>query len=382
VDASPTVAAVSADATSDACLGAAPGAAAAESTASGETRSIDRTRLMSVLGGVDPGAGPASEPWKRLAARALEGEPPDRDTARALLRASGRELGDALGAAFTVRARHFGRRVKVCILENARSGLCPEDCHYCSQSAVSTADIERYPLRSTARLVAAARRAEAAGARRFCMVVSARGPSDRDIDRFAAAARAIRTACTLEICVSAGLMNLDQARRLREAGVGWVNHNLNTSRRFYPEICGTHTYDDRLETLRNVRAAGLATCSGVIMGMGETDDDLIDAAEALRAMAVESLPVNFLHPIPGTPLEEQPTPTVERALAGLCLFRLFNPASDIRAAGGRERTLGPYQPLALYAATSIFAEGYLTTPGQAADGAHAMVAAMGFAVEP
>jgi len=358
--------------------GAGPGGAASTEV---DGQGIDRARLVGVLGGIDPETEVLSEPYARVAARALEGVPPDRETARALLRARGSELGHALGAAFAVRALHFARRVKICILENGRSGLCPEDCHYCSQSAVSTADIEQYPLRSAARLVAAARRAQAAGARRFCMVVSGRGPSDRDIDRFAAAARAVRAACNLEICVSAGLMSLEQARRLRDAGVGWVNHNLNTSRRFYPEICSTHTYDDRVETLRNVRTAGLATCSGVIMGMGETDDDLIDAAEALRTITVDSLPVNFLHPIAGTPLEGRAGPTVERALAGLCLFRFFNPTSDIRAAGGRERTLGAYQPLALYAATSIFAEGYLTTPGQAADGAHAMVAAMGFTVD-
>jgi biotin synthase len=342
---------------------------------------VDRGRLIAYLGGVDPETAPLSGPYARMAADALGDAAPDRQTARALLQARGGELGHALRAAFAVRARHFARRVKVCILENARSGLCPEDCHYCSQSAISTADIERYPLRSVARLVGAARRAQEAGARRFCMVVSGRGPSEGDIERFAAAARAVRAACKLEICVSAGLMSVEQARRLREAGVGWVNHNLNTSRRFYPEICGTHSYDDRVETLRNVRQAGLATCSGVIMGMGETDDDLIDAAEALRSIGVESLPVNFLHPIGGTLLEGRAGPTAERALAGLCLFRFFNPTSDIRAAGGRERTLGSYQPLALYAATSIFADGYLTTPGQAADAARAMVGAMGFTVE-
>jgi len=368
---------MSAEGASEATVGASSGAADPGALRGG----ADRARLLDVLGGVDPETVSLSATYGRLAADALEGRAPDRATSRAVLRARGGELGHALGAAFAVRARHFARRVKICILENARSGLCPEDCHYCSQSAVSTADIDKYPLRSAARLVAAARRAEAAGARRFCMVVSGRGPSDADIDRFAAAARAVRATCDLEVCVSAGLMTLPQAQRLREAGVGWVNHNLNTSRRFYPEICATHTYDDRVETLRNVRRAGLATCSGVIMGMGETDDDLIDTAESLRAIAVDSLPVNFLHPIDGTPLEGRPGPTVERALAGLCLFRLFNPASDIRAAGGRERALGAYQPLALYAATSIFAEGYLTTPGQPAGGAHAMVAAMGFDVD-
>jgi biotin synthase len=336
---------------------------------------------MDLVGGIEPGRDVLPEEYAVLAARALDGTPPDRATARRVLQATGRELGHTLGAAFVVRERYYGRRVKICILENARSGLCPEDCHYCSQSAVSSADIEKYPLRSAARLVEAARRAQAAGARRFCMVVSGRGPSDADIERFAAAAQAVRAGCDLEICVSAGLMSLAQARRLRDAGVGWVNHNLNTSERFYPEICRTHTYGDRLETLRNVRAAGLATCSGVIMGMGESDDDLVDAAESLRAIGVESLPVNFLHAIDGTPLAERPVLPPERALAGLCLFRLFNPSSDIRAAGGRERTLGPYQGLALYAANSIFADGYLTTPGQPAGGAQAMVDALGFTLE-
>ncbi len=343
---------------------------------------IDWTALRRVLGGTDPAAGPPQPgPYAALAAAALGGEPPARETARLLLGATGRGLFHLLGAAFAVREPHFGRRVTICVLENARSGLCPEDCHYCSQSEVSTADIDRYRLRSASRLVAAARRAAAAGARRFCMVVSGRGPSDADIERFSEVARTVRAECDLELCVSAGLMNVAQARRLRAAGVGFVNHNLNTSRRHYPAICTTHTYEDRVETLRNARAAGIALCWGVIMGLGENDDDLVEAAEALRALEVESLPVNFLHPIEGTPLAGRDDIGVERALAGLCLFRLFNPTSDIRAAGGRERTLGVFQPLALYAATSIFVDGYLTTPGQPAAGAQAMVEAMGFHVE-
>jgi len=331
---------------------------------------------------MDPTGGslPAG-PLAPLARAAMADQPPDPETARALLRATGRELAHLLGAALMVREQHFGRRVKLCVLENARSGLCPEDCGYCSQSVVSSADISKYRLRPTESLREAARRAESAGARRFCMVVSGRGPSEADVDRFVAAAQSIRAESDIELCVSAGLMNLAQAQRLQAAGVGWVNHNLNTSRRFYPEICTTHTYDDRLETLRNVRQAGLKTCSGVILGMGETDDDLVEVAGVLREMQVESLPVNFLHPIDGTPLEGREELPVERALAGLCVFRLFNPTCDLRAAGGRERKLGPVQPLALFAANSIFADGYLTTPGQAAASARAMIEAMGFTVE-
>jgi biotin synthase len=339
--------------------------------------------MRAVLGGIDVSAGaPAPGRWAALAEGALAGAVPDRDTARAVLSSSGDDLGHLLGAAFVVRERAFGRRVKICVLENARSGLCPEDCRYCSQSAVSTAEIARYRLRTTTRLVAAARRAADAGARRFCMVVSGRGPSDADIERFASVAQAVRSEIgDIELCISSGLMRTEQAARLRAAGVDFVNHNINTGPRHHPAICSTHTYDDRLATLRGARAAGLALCSGVIMGMGETDDDLVDAAQALRELRVESLPVNFLHPIDGTPLADAGTLSVERALAGVCLFRLFNPTADIRAAGGRERTLGACQPLVLFAATSIFADGYLTTPGQPAAGAQAMVGAMGFSVE-
>lgn len=347
-----------------------------------EASAIDWQVLQSTVGGLDPRSGPLpAGPYEGLASEALAGRPPSRGEARELLGVRGRDLGHLLGAALTVRERHFGRRVKVCVLENARSGLCPEDCGYCSQSVVSTADIDRYRLRSPQRLVEAARHAASAGARRFCMVTSGRGPSEGDIERFASAARAIREECDVELCVSAGLMSLEQAQRLRDAGVAYVNHNLNTSRRFYPEICTTHTYEDRLETLRNVRRAGMATCSGVIMGMGESDDDLVEAAETLRQIGVESLPVNFLHPIDGTPLAERSVLSVERALAGLCLFRFFNPASDLRAAGGRELTLGKAQPLAFYAANSIFTGGYLTTTGQAFAEARAMVEGLGFSVE-
>src|SRR5262249_12358479 len=190
--------------------------------------------------------------------------------ARALLRAPDGELPAVLWAAFAVRSRHFGRRVKLCVLQNARSGLCPEDCGYCSQSAVSTAPIARYRLVPVDELVAGARRAVASGAGRYCMVTSARGPSAADIAHFARAARAIRAELPhVELCVSLGLMDEEQARTLHEAGIDYVNHNLNTSRRHYPAICSTHTYDDRLTTVGNTSRAGLAACSGVIVGMGE-----------------------------------------------------------------------------------------------------------------
>jgi len=320
--------------------------------------------------------------YRPLAEAAIADRPLAREAARALLDSPDEELAAVLWAAFAARSRHFGRSVKLCVLQNARSGLCPEDCGYCSQSAVSTADIPRYRLLPVTELVAGARRAASSGARRYCMVVSARGPSPADVAHFARAARAIRADFpALELCVSLGILGDAEARSLREAGIDFVNHNLNTSRRFYGDICTTHTYDDRVRTVESTAGAGLGTCSGVIVGMGETRDDLVDVAGDLRRLSVASLPVNFLHPIAGTPLADRPPPSVADCLRALALFRLTNPRAEIRAAGGRERALGGAQGLALFAANSIFVEGYLTTPGQSWRDAIAMIDALGFELE-
>lgn len=304
------------------------------------------------------------------------------DEARAVLQSEDNCLPDMLRAAFSVRERFFGRKVKVCVLQNARSGLCPEDCHYCSQSAISTAPINKYRLLSTEELLAGARKAVAAGARRYCMVTSGRGPSERDIAHLSTAVRTIKADYPdLEICLSLGLMEEGQARQLKEAGVGWVNHNLNTSRRFYPEICSTHTYDERVETVQNVKRAGLSTCSGGIIGMGENDEDIIDLAYATRALQVDSIPVNFLYPVDGTPLSDRRDFVPTKGLKALCLMRFLNPKSEIRMAAGRELYLGGWAGLALYPANSIFVEGYLTTPGQQATAAHRLIEEAGFEVE-
>jgi biotin synthase len=317
-----------------------------------------------------------------LADLVLDGGTLERDAALRVLTAPDADVPSLLRATARVRERFHGRRVKLCLLRNARSGLCPEDCHYCSQSAISDAAIPRYRLDSVDELLAGARRAVGAGARRFCMVTSGRGPSAPDIERFTSVARRIKTEHpALELCVSLGIMEEPQARALKAAGIDFVNHNLNTSERFHGAICGTHTYADRVRTVENVRRAGLSTCCGGILGMGEADDDVIDLAFALRDLRVDSLPVNFLIPIDGTPLAAQRALTPMRCLRALCVFRLTNPAAEIRVAGGRELNLGWFQPLALYAANSIFVEGYLTTPGQAYDAAQQMVRDMGFEVE-
>jgi biotin synthase len=320
--------------------------------------------------------------FSSLAQKSLADTALSREEALAVLQSEDGRLPELLQAALTVRERFWGRTVKICLLQNARSGLCPEDCSYCSQSAISTASINKYRLLPTDQLLAGARKAVEAGARRYCMVTSGRGPSDRDIEQLGEAVRAIKHEFPdLEICLSLGLMSEPQARQLKETGVGWINHNLNTSRRFYPEICTTHTYDDRIETVQNVKRAGLSTCSGGIIGMGESDEDILDLAYAARELAIDSIPVNFLYPIAGTPLGERRDFVPMKGLKTLCLMRFLNPRSEVRMAAGRELYLGSWGGLALYPANSIFVEGYLTTPGQQAQAARKLVEDAGFTVQ-
>jgi biotin synthase len=319
---------------------------------------------------------------KHLVERVLAGEELQRAEASAVLNCSHGNLPELLAATLKVREVTFGRRVKICVLRNAQSGICPEDCHYCSQSRLSRADIPVYKLQSVAELIEGARLAVSSGARRYCMVCSMRGPGSREIDHLAQACESIRAEFPgLELCLSLGLLDEEQARKLKEAGAGWINHNLNTSRRFYPEICTTHTWDDRVRTIENVRSAGLSVCSGGIIGMGETDDDVIDLALATSRLRAESVPLNFLHPIAGTPLENARHLTPERCLKAACLFRLFNPRSEVRAAGGRELNLGERQGEIFNAVNSIFVNGYLTTAGWTFDRTRELIERSGFEVE-
>ena len=301
--------------------------------------------------------------WNEMAERALAGGV-DRGDALAVLRSGDDELLAVMDAAFRVRRRHFGRRVNLHVLMNAKCGSCSENCAFCSQSAVSTAEVESYPMRDVEELVAGAREAVKLGAVKYCMVTSGRGPSEQDLAVFCEACRQIKSELRVHLCVSPGLLTPDQARRLKTAGADRINHNLETSARFFPSICGTHSHADRVATIRAAQAAGLQICCGGLMGMGETLEDRVELAMTLRDLRVDSIPVNFLDPRRGTPLEGRFRLTPGECLRALAMFRLVNPATDLRAAGGREVCIGAMQPLCLYAANSIFTQGYLTTPGQ------------------
>jgi biotin synthase len=319
--------------------------------------------------------------WTQLADQVLAGSPPSREQARAVLHAPEDELLALLDAAFRVRRAHWGRRVSLHVLENAKLGACPEDCGFCSQSSKHASPSGEAPIKSVDELVEGARRAHAARAKRYCMVTATRGPSQRDLDVICEAAQRIKSEMQIELCASLGLLNEAKAKRLAESGVDRFNHNLETSERHYGAIVSTHTWRDRVATVQHAKAAGMDTCCGGIVGLGETEDDLLDLAFALRELDVDSVPVNFLDARPGTPLAGRPLVEPGFALRALCMFRFVHPRTDLRVAGGRELTLRGLQAFALFPANSIFTQGYLTTGGATAHADHQMIRDAGFELE-
>lgn len=307
----------------------------------------------------------------------------DRVDALAILRGEDVPLMPLLHAAGAVRRKHRGDQVTVHILDNVQNGACPEDCGYCGQSRDSDAPIQPYKLKSVDQILADAQEAKDSGAWRFCMVMSGRGPDDRDISHMTDAIRQVK-AMGLRTCLSAGLLDHDKAQQLKDAGLDRLNHNLNTSQRNYPNICSTHTYEDRMNTLRAAKDAGLGVCSGMIVGMGEMHTDLLDVAYQLREIRAESIPVNFLLPIEGNPLtdarcEKQPLEP-QFVLRVLCMMRLVNPTAEIRVAAGREHHLRSLQPLALWPADSLFIDGYLLTQGSGGEATFQMIRDAGFRI--
>jgi biotin synthase len=316
--------------------------------------------------------------WDDLADRALAGEAPTKDEALAVLTSDDDELMAMLHAAFRVRRRFHGRDVRLHVLQNAKSGMCRENCKFCSQAIGAYSGVDRYQIQTVEELVEGARAAHKMGAVKYCMVTATRGPSSKELDVICEAVRRIKSEIPINICTSLGLLNDEQARRLAEAGVNRFNHNLEASESFFPSICQTHSYQDRVATVKAAKAAGMEACCGGIMGMGETLQDRVDLAFALRELEVESIPVNFLDPRPGTPMGDQPRMKPMECLRALSMFRFVNPTRDIRCAGGREVNLKHLQPLALYPANSMFTEGYLTTPGQGYEKDMAMIEEAGF----
>jgi biotin synthase len=322
----------------------------------------------------------AASRWHTLAARILAGHRITRDEAITVLAADDSEVLDLTAAAYRVRRHYFGNRVQLYFLMNAKSGLCAEDCGYCSQSKVSDAEIPKYNLLTAEKLLDGARVAAERQSKTYCIVISGREPTVRELDALTEIVPRIKQEYDLKICACLGLLDEAQAQRLKDCGVDRVNHNVNTSADHYDEICTTHTYEDRIRTLEAARAAGLELCSGGIIGTGETHEQVVDMAIELRDIGVESVPLNFLNAIKGTPLEGLDQLNPRFCLKVLAMFRFVHPDRELRIAGGREIHLRSLQPLGMYAANSLFVGDYLTTSGQPPESDYAMLEDLGFEI--
>jgi biotin synthase len=243
---------------------------------------------------------------------------------------------DALRAgADRIRAHFVGDKVDLCSIINGRSGRCPEDCKYCAQSAHHHTDCESYDFLPEEEILAACKLNEREGVDRFSIVTAGRALTGEEFDRAIHAYEAMRRTCKIDLCASMGFLDAEQLRRLHRAGVTSYHHNIETSRRNFPNICTTHTYDQKVETLKLVKAEGMCACSGGIIGMGETWEDRLDMAVSLAELEIDSIPLNALMPIPGTPLEGLPRITEPEILRTVALFRYINPEANIRLAAGR-----------------------------------------------
>lgn len=288
------------------------------------------------------------------------------------------ELPDLVALAHKVRLAWCGPEVELEGLLNAKSGACPEDCAFCSQSARNAGVAEVYPFLDLDEVLTAARATAAAGANQFCIVVAVRGPEERLLAKTIEAVKVVREETGLEVACSLGLLTAEQAERLAAAGVHRYNHNLETSREVFPTICTTHTWDDRVETCKVAIAAGMELCCGGIVGMGETLAQRIDLAFELAALGPCEVPINLLDPRPGTPLGDVGMLAPREALQAIALFRLVMPGVWLRLAGGRERVLGELQALGMLAGANALVIGnYLTTEGRSPEEDHALLEALG-----
>lgn len=321
--------------------------------------------------------------WTALSERVLDGGTIGEGEALAILQSPDNELLDVLQGAYRIRRKHFGNTVSLHLLRNVKSGKCPEDCAFCSQSTSAINDVERYDFQTVESIVEGAQAAVDRQARRYCVVSSTRAPSPNELETICEAAIQIKQKHPdLEICSSLGLLTEEKATRLKDAGVDRFNHNLETSESYFPEVVTTHDFSDRVNTAKIVKKVGLDLCCGGLFGMGEALQDRVELAFALGDLDVDSVPLNFLDPRPGTPFHGKPNPlTPNDCLRSLAMFRYVMPSTELRIAGGRETTLRALQPLSLYPANSMFTAGYLTTGGQSYEDDKRMIEDAGFEVE-
>ena len=290
-------------------------------------------------------------------------------------------LPDVLALADEVRSTFCGDGIAVEVLYNAKKGGCSEDCNFCSQSARFASDVDPEPLSSVEGFLEAARDAHERGAGELCIVVAVRGPSSKLLERVCTAVPLIKEKYPLHVAVSLGILREDQIERLAAAGVDKVNHNLESSRRFFPSVCTTHSFEERWQTCQLVKRFNLELCCGGIIGMGETAEDRLDFLQSLQELQPEEVPVNFLNPRPGTPMGDRPLLDPAEARRFVAMTRLARPRALVRFAGGREVTLQGLQDLGMRSGASGLVLGnYLTTSGRQDEDDFAMLNRLGFEV--
>jgi biotin synthase len=278
-----------------------------------------------------------------------------------------KELFKLFAHATELRERRSGKEVSLCFILNAKAGNCPQNCGFCSQSAVSRADIPRYPLMSVQEITAAAEAAYQNGAYHFCIVTSGRGVRSKPEQKtILAAIEAIRSSVPVKVCASLGIVNGSFLKKLREVGLHHFHHNLETSPAFFPEVCTSHTFQQRVRTIEAAKTAGLKVCSGGIFGIGESVQDRLDLASWLQRLEVDSIPLNFLHPVEGTPMESRTTMKPIECLQVITAFRLLFQDKPLVICGGRGMSLRSLGPLMFAAgADGLLTGDYLTTKGKA-----------------
>lgn len=302
--------------------------------------------------------------FNEAAEAVMDGAALSPETLLAFLKTPDDQVVDLLAGANRIRARFFGHTVHLCSICNAKSGRCSENCGFCAQSAHHACAVSQYPLQERDRLRAGAVEAAAQGVNRYSLVTSGKGLSDPEVD---AVAEAIRSMNGLGIgaCCSLGILSEAQLRRLKEAGVTRYHHNLETAESFFDQVCTTHTYADRVATVRAARAAGMGICSGGIFGLGESDEQIVELGLALKELGADCVPVNFHIPVPGTRLDDRPLLAPLKCLKIIAVYRYILRDRDLLVGGGRAESLRELQSWIFLAGASAMLTGnYLTTTGR------------------
>jgi biotin synthase len=315
--------------------------------------------------------------------KSLGGESLSREECLGVINYPDERLAELMKAVLFVRELYKGRKVSAQILTNAKSGGCDQDCKYCAQSCLSKANIDKYQFIEYEKMLTTGRVCAAKKAQHHCIGLSGVYFTDEQIDNLCENIRKLKNDTGTRICCSIGFLTREQAVKLKTAGVNRINHNLNTGKNFYKNICATHSYEQRINNIKMLKEVGFELCCGGIIGLGESNDDIIDMLFEIRTIAPESVPINFLLPIKGTPFEGNNIEklTTEYCLKTLALARLLNPKADVRCAAGREAYIKDKHDLMFCAVNSIFASGYLTAPGQAVDETIKMIRDAGFEYE-